>query len=433
MTSFFSAVEERIASLDTLLVAGIDPHLADLASPTAPGLWEWCLDLMDAVREDVVAVKPNAAFFEAIPGGVEVLGGLQELCHDFGIPMLLDVKRGDIGSTANAQATACYDVLGADAVTAQPWLGRDAVDPFLREGKAVFVLCHTSNPSAADVQRMHTLGGPAYMAVAQQATSWSDDVGLVVGATAIDAVRRVRQAHPNTWILAPGVGAQGADADALLAAGCRADGRGLLVPISRGISRAEHPAAAAKLWRERLRPRPRSATTTAPDADLAALTRLGCIRHGSFTLRSGATSNIYVDCRRIIGSPALLGQLASRLVPHVGDALVAGVPTAGVPLGTAVSLLSGRPLVYPRKAAKSHGTGQQVEGIFAAGDRVVLIDDVATSGISLLEAAAVLRGAGLVVERALVLIDRESGATAALAADGITLSALYTLSDLTPT
>ncbi|MCA9571411.1 MAG: orotate phosphoribosyltransferase, partial [Myxococcales bacterium] len=201
------------------------------------------------------------------------------------------------------------------------------------------------------------------------------------------------------------------------------------VPISRGISRAADPAGAARNYARQLSLH--SGESTGVDPLLQGLVDLECIRYGTFTLRSGATSNVYVDCRRTIGSPELLASLAARMVPGLaGAARVAGVPTAGLPLGTALSLVSGVPLVYPRASVKAHGTGRSVEGVWSPGETVVMVDDVATRGTSLVEAAQTLREAGLVVERALVLVDRDGGAREALAELGITLEALFTLEDV---
>jgi uridine monophosphate synthetase len=427
VTPFLAAVAERMRTQGTALVLGVDPHPEDLDTPTAAAALAWATRLVEQAGPHAVAIKPNTAFFEAIPGG---MAALATLIARTDLPVLLDVKRGDIGSTARAQAVSAYELLGADAVTAHPYLGRDAVDPFLRDGRAVFVLCHTSNPSAPDVQHLTTAEGPLYLAIARQALSWGADVGLVVGATAQEALQAVRAAHPDAWLLTPGVGAQGADAAETVALARRADGLGVLVPVSRGISRAADPAEAAARYALDLAIR-HEGTNVSRDPLLAALADLEAIRFGTFTLRSGATSPVYVDCRRILGSPRLLGALAAKLTRQIGPGdIVAGVPTAGVPLGTAVSLLSGRPLVYPRSAAKAHGTGRRVEGFWSAGDRVVLVDDVATRGTSLLEAASTLREAGLVVERALVLVDRGDGAAERLADAGITLHALYTLADV---
>jgi len=157
----------------------------------------------------------------------------------------------------------------------------------------------------------------------------------------------------------------------------------------------------------------------------------GCIRFGDFELKSGARSPIYLDLRTLAGHPKLLRRVAAQYLPLLGAPIrIAGVPLAGLPIATAVSLVSAIPLVYPRPEQKDHGTGSTIEGPFEAGDRVVVIDDVATSGSSVLGAVDRLRGAGLVVERAVVLIDREGGAGQALAKQGVRLHSVMKLSDV---
>ncbi len=175
------------------------------------------------------------------------------------IPVLLDAKRGDIGSTAAAYAQACFDVLGVDGVTLSPYLGRDSVEPFARyAGKGLFVLCHTSNPGAGEFQELEiadwrTLDRepnlPLYIHVARTAIQWSPDVGLVVGATFPAAIADVRAVAPEQWFLVPGVGIQGGDLEGTIAAGKRSsDGLGLIISASRQIAlAADHRAAADTL------------------------------------------------------------------------------------------------------------------------------------------------------------------------------------------
>ena len=159
------------------------------------------------------------------------------------VPVLLDVKRGDIGSTAQAYAKAAFEQWGADAVTLSPYLGEDSVKPFLAyEGKAAFLLCHTSNPSAAQVQHHGEPPLFEYMASAAQAWGSANQIGLVIGATQPEAMAAVRGMCPDNWFLAPGVGAQGGDLAAALRAGLRADGSGMIVPVSRGVIMAADPA-----------------------------------------------------------------------------------------------------------------------------------------------------------------------------------------------
>jgi uridine monophosphate synthetase len=271
MESFFSFLEKRVADSSSLLCIGLDPHISDLPAPTAAGALSFCLNLVKTTAPYAAAFKPNAAFFEQFgaPGWdalTEVIAAVRAESRRQGslIPVILDAKRGDIASTAEAYATSAFKTLGAHAITLSPYLGKDSIDPFLaaRE-KGVFLLCKTSNPGAADLQDLMVVGAdldggraatPLYLAVARLARAWNtaDNIGLVVGATQLDALAHVRAAAPDLWFLAPGVGAQGADLAAALHAGLRRDGKGMLLPVSRAVSRAVDPARAAAQLRDEI-------------------------------------------------------------------------------------------------------------------------------------------------------------------------------------
>ena len=158
--SFFSQLEARVREIDSLLCVGLDPHLDDLSTPDAPAALEFCLRLIAETAEFAAAFKPNAAFFEALgPRGVVVLKDIIAAVPE-GIAVILDVKRGDIASTARAYARAAFQELGADAVTLSPYLGFDSLEPFLNNpNKGVFLLCKTSNPGAQDLQDQLLAGG----------------------------------------------------------------------------------------------------------------------------------------------------------------------------------------------------------------------------------------------------------------------------------
>jgi len=264
METFFTFLEKRVADCSSLLCVGLDPHAADLPRPTAEAAREFCLDLVRQTAPYAAAFKPNAAFFEQF--GAEgwtalkqVIDAVQEQSQRLGsrIPVILDAKRGDIASTAEAYARSAFTDLGAHAITLSPYLGKDSIAPFLADPeKGVFLLCKTSNPGAADLQDLpvNGTGEPLYVAVARLAQSWNsgDNIGLVVGATQPAAMARVRQVAPELWFLAPGIGAQGGDLETALMSGRRRDGKGLLFPVSRGIAREADPARAAARLRDRI-------------------------------------------------------------------------------------------------------------------------------------------------------------------------------------
>ena len=248
--SFAGRLGAAIAATGSLLCTGLDPDTS-----TATSLERDVRELVDATAGFVCAYKPNAAFFEQHGSrGFAVLEGLRDAIPPQCL-LILDAKRGDIGSTAAAYARAAFDVVGADAVTVNPLLGRDSVAPFLeREGRGVLLLARTSNPGAAAFLDARDEGGaPLYERIVREASGWADPgvVGFVVGATAPAAVAEVRALAPEAPLLLPGVGAQGGDLVATVRAAVDARGAGAVVPVSRGISAApEGPAAAARRLRD---------------------------------------------------------------------------------------------------------------------------------------------------------------------------------------
>jgi orotidine-5'-phosphate decarboxylase len=236
-------LRRRVARLGAPLCLGIDPHpdaLPEGLAPTVQGIETFARGIVEAAVEHAVAVKANAAFFEAF--GSAGVAALERLRRD--VPpevfFLLDAKRGDIGSTAERYAEAIFGRLDADGVTLSPYLGEDAIEPFLAyPDRLVYVLTRTSNPSAGRLQDLRVAGSPLHIHVARWiAATWPGErVGLVVGATAPGELRRIRSAVPEPGFLVLGVGPQGGD---LVAAVQCCDGAASpgLVSMSRGIAGA---------------------------------------------------------------------------------------------------------------------------------------------------------------------------------------------------
>ena len=236
---FFDKLKVASVKAKSLVCVGLDSDHEKLPSglPRNPeGVFEFNRVIIENTKDFACAYKPNSAFYEAMgAGGITALKKTCGLIPPH-IPIILDVKRGDISNTAFKYAEFAYDEVGADAVTINPYMGFDAVKPFMREGKCVFVLCLTSNKSANDFQMLETDGSMLFEKVAETAVKWSmeGEIGLVVGATKPGLMRRVREIAPELPFLVPGVGAQGGDIEAVLDECGSMDGL-TVINSSRGI------------------------------------------------------------------------------------------------------------------------------------------------------------------------------------------------------
>ena len=225
----------------SLLCLGLDPEpdlLPQSIERSPAGVIRFIRTIVEAVGDTVASYKLNLAFYERWGREASVLLDQTLAAIPKDRPVILDAKRGDVGSTAQAYAHAVFEAWQADAVTVHPFLGYDSVAPFLaHKDREVFIVCRTSNPGAADFQQLRCDGEALYRHVARAGVRWDrhGNVGFVVGATAPAELRDVRQIAGDRLLLVPGLGAQGGDLDAALRAALRADGRGVIVPVARGI------------------------------------------------------------------------------------------------------------------------------------------------------------------------------------------------------
>ena len=225
----------------SLLGIGFDPLPDQFPEPISrdgAGALRFCLDIADAVGDLACAFKPQFAHFAALGAEAELATLIRELQLRFpDVPVILDAKRGDIGSTAERYAVEAFERYGADAVTVNPYLGPESIKPFLAyQDRGVIVLCRTSNPDSGWLQD-YPAEDPVHLRVARAAAEWNSNgnVMLVTGATYPQQLAAIRGLVGDMALLVPGIGAQGGDLDAAVAAGLASNGQGLVFNTSRAV------------------------------------------------------------------------------------------------------------------------------------------------------------------------------------------------------
>lgn len=250
--NFLQKLEKAIQKNNSLLCIGLDPDISKLPKHLISAydpIFEFNKQIIEQTHDLVCAYKPQIAYYSAlgIPGIKALQKTIEYISKQYSsIPVILDAKRGDIGSTAKQYAKEAFDFLKADAVTVNPYLGFDSLEPFLkRKNKGVIILCRTTNPSAADFQDLKINGEHLYAVVAKKIIKWHkiyNNCLMVVGATWPKQLEKIRRLAPDMFFLVPGIGAQKGDLEKTLLYGLTKEKSGLIINVSRTVLYASNSA-----------------------------------------------------------------------------------------------------------------------------------------------------------------------------------------------
>lgn len=489
--TFFDKLDRALARSDSLLCVGLDPNPEFLPQPDRDfrvtdqlldRLETWLLAVVAETADCACAYKPTLDLYLALGApGLELLARVVQAAGDRA-PVILDAKHGD-PITSGVMARTAFETWNADAITVLPFSGQDHVAPFLVYGdRAVFVLAYTDNPSARALQDARRGDGPYYKTLVREVQTWGvpEQVGLEVEIAHTEAVEAIRAIAPDRPLLVRGAWS-GSDAlqtidysrdlppeldepldralEATLRAGRTQTGDWPIVMVPRAALSHPQPFDHVRRLRDRLN-RARESVADAsggdgsacplwlpgraiagdarhPHAELVVqLYDLGCILFGDYVQSSGARFPYYIDLRQIISNPQIFNKIllayAELLEPLAFDR-IAGIPYGSLPTATGLSLQLRRPMIFPRKEVKPHGTQRVVEGSFHPGETAVVVDDILISGNSALQGAAKLESVGLTVRDIVVFIDHGQGVRDRLKAAGYRAHAVLTLSEITET
>lgn len=460
--NFFDKLNQAIVQNQSLLIVGLDPNPEIMPSNynkqdnLIDNLWEWLQYQITETKDLVCAYKPTLGFYEALGApGIELLQKTLSTIPKH-IPIILDAKHSDL-NTSSIFAQTIFEKWQVDAVTLSPYAGQDQVAPFLvYPGKAVFVLCCTSNQGAITLQQYPTPDAPFYLQVVKEAKTWGtpEEVALEVGTTNASILSRIRSNAPERVILARSIWAEGGcNLTQILTAGLSASGDNLLIPVPLEMLMSEQPAIAIQSLREsvnQVRNQMIQEGSTCelwtsnvclldqhPQQDLILqLYDIGCILFGNFVQASGATFPYYIDLRKIISNPQIFHQILNAyadILKTLSFDRIAGIPYGSLPTATGLALRLNYPMIFPRKEVKAHGTRRVIEGNFSPGETVVVVDDILISGKSVMEGAQKLQSAGLKVNDIVVFMDHQQGVKDKLQANGYRAHSVLTIAEITQT
>lgn len=456
--NFFQKLNHAISQNQTLLVLGLDANPEMM--PSTPGelivnLERWLKFIIDETAPFVCAYKPTLGFYQALgAAGLELLQRILTAIPDH-IPVILDAKHGDI-NTSSILAETIFKTWQVDAVTLNPYSGQDHVAPFLVYPEhGAFILCHTSNQGAINLQEFPSRDNPFYLQVVKEACTWGtpEQVFLEVGTTQPEILKRIRNFAPERLILLRSIWEEKSQFSELITVGLNSHGEGLLIPVPQDFLSQPDLGAKVKDLREEVnkikqnhqQESSQDDTWTAnvcllkqhPHQDLILqLFDIGCLMFGDYVQASGETFSYYIDLRKIISNPNIFQQVIEaygEILKTLTFDRISGIPYGSLPTATGLSLLLNHPMIFPRKEVKAHGTRRVIEGNFQVGETVVVVDDILISGKSAIEGAEKIKSAGLLVNDIVVFIDHGGLVKDKLRSHGYQPYSVLTLAEITDT
>jgi uridine monophosphate synthetase len=460
--NFFNKLNKAIAANNSLLIVGLDPN-PEMMGDRFKGeegnlnkrLEAWLKWVIETTSDRVCAYKPTLGFYQAL--GVEGIQLLEAILSTIPaeIPIILDAKHGDI-NTSTIFAKTIFERWQVDAVTLIPYIGQDHAAPFLvYSDKAIFTLCHTSNPGAKRLQEYSTNGKPFYLQAIKEVQSWAtlEQLCLEIGTSDANTLARIRSIAPERLILLRSIWEDKNNLPEIISTGLDSHGESLLIPIPQDFLNRDNLAEAVdnlnreiNLYRERVTKNDASCEIWTANVCLLnehlhqdlilQLFDIGCLLFGEYVQASGATFSYYIDLRKIISNPQVFNKVLQAygdIVKNLSFDRIAGIPYGALPTATGLALNLSRPMIFPRKEVKAHGTRRLIEGNFNPGEKVVVIDDILISGKSVMEGADKLKSAGLEIEDIVVFIDHEGGVKDRLAQHGYRAHSVLNISEITET
>jgi uridine monophosphate synthetase len=458
--NFFDKLNTAISQNQSLLIVGLDPNPEMIpsryqSSDLMTGLESWLQFMIAETADFVCAYKPTLGFYQAlgVPGLELLIRTLNSIpAH---IPIILDAKHSDL-NTSSIFAHSIFTDWQVDAVTLSPYVGQDHVAPFLvYPDKAVFILCCTSNPGAANLQQYPDSKNPLYLQVVEEARNWGtpEQLCLEVGTTNAEILKSIRLLAPERIIMARSIWAGNGILKSILAAGLNSNGDGLLIPVPQDMlispnlsQEIQSLRTEINQFRSEFIDEASSCNVWFPDIDvkdkhshqdlIVQLFDIGCIMFGEFVQASGETFPYYIDLRKIISNPQVFNQVLSayeEILKTLTFDRVAGIPYGSLPTATGLSLRLHCPMIFPRKEVKAHGTRKVIEGNFEPGETIAVVDDILISGKSAIEGAEKIKSVGLKVNDIVVFIDHEKGVKDRLKAQGYNAYSVLTLSEIVNT